>query len=775
MGWIFAAPFLLAIAAPWLHRAMPHQAGRLLALLIAGLFAVIWVTPDQPEPFVFNWVPSLDISLSFLFDGLGKLMALIITGIGALILLYGGSYLHGDPRLPRLYATLLGFMGSMLGVALGGNLLFIFVCWELTSITSFVLIGFDHHRAEARAAALQSLLVTALGGLSLLAGVVMLGQMAGSYELYEIAKVEALGDHTMYLPALILILLGAFTKSAQVPFHFWLPGAMQAPTPVSAYLHSATMVKAGVFLLARLNGSIGGTDEWMFLLITFGGITMLLGNLVALTRTDLKQILAYSTVGMLGTLTMLIGVGTPIAAASATALLVAHALYKGGLFMVAGILDHETGTRDSRVLSGLGRALPFTFAGAALAAFSCMGVIPLFGFIAKEKSYLTLIQAPHLGLWLVAAGVLANAAVVSIAAITGLRPFLGKEMQVEGEPQTEPQKEPHEAPVDMWIGPLLLGGFGLVLGIFAGAPIADLLERAAAGLHGQPIPFELKLWAGLEGDYGLAIGLSVLTLALGAVMFYWRSIGLRAAKGLDRVAPIAPASIYQRTYTGSLKGAEMLTRRVQNGLLNTYLRIIVVTLIALSLYSIYRQPDITLHTSVADIQAHEIGVIVVVVVGVLVAVLSRSRMLAVASLGVIGLGVTLFYAFFSAPDLAMTQIMVETLMVLLFVLVFFFLPRYAQVSSRYERLRDLAVSVMFGALMTVMVLAATGEESFQSRSEYYAEQSVPGGHGRNVVNVILVDFRSLDTLGEVTVLVAAGLGVVAMLKLRPSRREEDEE
>jgi multicomponent Na+:H+ antiporter subunit A len=767
MGWIFAAPFLLAIMAPLLHRAVPRHAGRVLALLIAGLFAGIWITPDRADPYIYEWVPSLGITLSFMFDGLGKLMALIITGIGALILLYGGSYLKGDPRLPRLYAVLLGFMGSMVGVVLGGNLLFIFVCWELTSITSFVLIGFDHHRAEARAAALKSLLVTAAGGLSLLAGVVMLGQIAGTYELHLLAQAEGLREHSLYLPALILVLLGAFTKSAQVPFHFWLPAAMQAPTPVSAYLHSATMVKAGVFLLARLNGSLGSTDEWMFLLITFGGLTMLFGNLMALTRTDLKQILAYSTVGMLGTLTMLIGVGTPIAAASAIALLVAHALYKGGLFMVAGILDHETGTRDSRVLSGLGRVLPFTFVGAALAAFSCMGVIPLFGFIAKEKSYLTLIQAPHLGLWLVVAGVVANAAVVSIAAITGLRPFYGKRMQTE--------KHVHEAPPDMWLGPVLLGAAGLGLGLAAGAPITDLLERAAASLHGAPIPFELKLWAGLDGDYGLAIGLSVVTLVLGAVMFFGRKFGLKAGQGIEPLAVVGPERIYEHTYKGSLRGAEMLTKRVQNGLLNTYLRIIIVTLIGLSVYSIYRHPDITMNLSVADVQAHEIGIVVLILAAVILAAVSKSRMAAVGALGVIGLGVTLVYASFSAPDLAMTQIMVETLMVLLFVLVFFFLPRYAQLSTRYERARDLLVSVVFGALMAVMVLAASGEEFFESRSQFHAEQSVPGGHGRNVVNVILVDFRSLDTLGEVTVLVAAGVGVVAMLKLKPGRREEEDE
>jgi multicomponent Na+:H+ antiporter subunit A len=756
------APFILAALAPLMQKRLPGVAGRVLALLTAALFGLFLLLPDRPEAIVYPWSPSLGLTLSFLYDGLGRLMALVITGVGACVLLYAGGYLRGDERLGRLYAALLAFMGAMLGVVLGGNLLFIFICWELTSITSYILIGFDHHRAEARKAALHALLVTFIGGLCLLVGVMLLGSIAGSFELSALAAAPGLREHALYLPALVLVLLGAFTKSAQVPFHFWLPGAMEAPTPVSAYLHSATMVKAGVFLLARLNPSLGGTEAWLIALVCFGGLTMLVGNFGALLHTDLKRVLAYSTVGMLGTLTLLIGVGTEAALAACVVTLLAHALYKGALFLVAGALDHATGTRDIRRLSGLGRAMPVTFAAAIPAALSCMGVIPLLGFVAKEKSYVALLGAPESAVWLIGAAVAANAAAVAMALITGIRPFVGHGSAEPG--------NAHEAPPDMWLGPLLLGVLALAFGV-AGAPlVGGLVERATADMAGTAANVELSLWAGVSGVYGVALALSVVTLALGIGLFALRG---RLRELGSRLAPLLKASpqrVYERIYDGSLRGAEALTRRVQDGLLNSYVRTIIMALIAVSVWVLYRYPGLRFAVEMEKVRIHEAGVVVLLLAAALVAVRSRNRMSAIVSLGVVGLGVTLVFALFSAPDLAMTQIMVETLMVLLFVLVFYHLPQFARLSSRFERVRDLVVSIAFGALMTMFVLAASTDIPDMPLAEYFATHSYTEGHGRNVVNVILVDFRALDTLGEITVLVAAGIGVVAMLGLKPARR-----
>lgn len=752
----------LACLAPALHRASAKQASRILALLVAAVFFVFALTPDRNDPLILEWAPSLGLRVSLLFDGLGKLMALIVSGIGALILLYAGDYLHGDARLPRLYAALLAFMGAMLGVVLGGNLLFIFVCWELTSITSFLLIGFDHEREAARSAALRALLVTGAGGLCLLAGVIVLGQIAGSYELHELARAD-IRTHALYLPALVLVLLGAFTKSAQFPFHFWLPGAMEAPTPISAYLHSATMVKAGVILLARMNPALGGTESWFWALVAFGGATMLLGNVGSLLQTDLKRVLAYSTVGMLGTLIFLIGLGTEAALGAMVVMLLAHALYKGALFLVAGAVDHAVHTRDTTLLSGLGRRMPITATAAAIAGLSSMGIAPMLGFIAKEKIYVAALGAPEFATWLVAALVLANAAAAAMSLIVALRPFFGKPM-----PQAE---HAHEAHADMWLGPALLGALSLGLGAASAWPLGALLASAAASVSGAPMELKVKLWAGVEGVYGQALMLSGVTLALGIALFALRHALRNVARRFAFAAALAPQRIYDAIYDGSLKFAAQLTKRVQNGLLNSYLRTIVLALVALSLWSLWRRPELSLNVNFGHVRFYEIGVVALMLTSCLVAVRSQSRMAGIAALGVAGLGVTLVFALFSGPDLAMTQIMVETLTVLLFVLVFYHLPQYARLSTRFERVRDLAFAGAFGALMTVLVLAASGDAIDAPLAEYFAKNSLALGHGRNVVNVILVDFRGFDTLGEITVLAAAGIGVVALLRMKPAQKE----
>nr|MDQ3396786.1 Na(+)/H(+) antiporter subunit A [Deinococcota bacterium] len=423
--------FIVAFLAPWLAAMAGRAVGWLLALLPMSLFVyflslVPRVSAGEEIVESLPWVPALDVSLSFYLDGLSLLFALLISGIGTLIMIYAGGYLKGHPGIGRFYLFILAFMGSMLGLVLTGNLVTLFVFWELTSLTSYLLIGFNHESEASRKAALQALLVTGLGGLVMLAGFVMIALIGGSLEFTTVlGQGDLLREHPLYLAVLLLVLAGAFTKSAQFPFHFWLPSAMEAPTPVSAYLHSATMVKAGVYLLARMSPVLAGTEAWFYIVTTFGAVTMLVGGYLALTKTDLKRVLAYSTVSALGTLVLLLGLASPAAATAAIVFLLAHALYKGAFFMLAGAVDHETGTRNILTLGGLRRVMPLTAAIALLAAVSLAGFGPVFSFIAKELLLEAVLEVERARFILLPAVVLAGALFVAVAAIVGIRPFFG--------------------------------------------------------------------------------------------------------------------------------------------------------------------------------------------------------------------------------------------------------------------------------------------------------------------------------------------------------------
>jgi multicomponent Na+:H+ antiporter subunit A len=750
--------FVLALAAPGLDRLTGRAAGWLLALLPLALtvyFASFLgvVASGESVRARYDWAPSLGVSLSFTLDGLSLLFALLISGVGALILVYAGGYLTGHPQLGRLYAFLLMFMASMLGLVLSDNLLALFVFWELTSISSYLLIGFEHQRGKARAAALQALLVTGGGGLALLAGLLLLGQAGGSLELSTLlGRGEQLRAHPLYLPALLLILLGAFTKSAQFPFHFWLPGAMEAPTPVSAYLHSATMVKAGVYLLARLSPALGGTDAWVGIVSIAGGITMLTGAWMALVQSDLKRILAYSTVSALGTLTLLLGLGGSLAVQAAMAYLLGHALYKGTLFLVAGALDHETGTRDVDSLGGLGRVMPLTAVAAGVAALSMAGLPPLFGFIGKELSYEAVLHAP-VAVWAAASAVAANVALVAVAGLVGFRPFLGKSASTP--------RSPHEAPLSLLLGPLTLAGLGVAFGVWPGLGAESLMSGASTSVFGTPAGVHLALWHGLTP----ALGLSVVTLAGGAAAYASRGFLRRVASRWGRAARWGPARWYELALKGLQGLAVGQTRLLQSGYLRYYLMITVAVTAGLAGYAVAARGPLNVVVNWSDLRFYEVGLAVLILLATLAAILLKSRLAAIAALGVVGYGVALIFVLFGAPDLAMTQFLVETLTVILFVLVFYHLPESRIVSGRVARWRDAAVAVAVGAVMTVLVLAGT-PENYPSISAYFVENSVPRGHGRNVVNVILVDFRGFDTLGEITVLSVAAVGVYALLKLR---------
>jgi multicomponent Na+:H+ antiporter subunit A len=757
--------FALSLAAPWLQRRARGATGWILALLPLSLFIYLAgfisaIAAGQVFTVSYPWVPSLGVNLSFYLDGLSLTFALLISGIGALVVIYAGGYLAGDERVGRLYLFLLMFMASMLGLALAGNLITLFIFWELTSVSSYLLIGFDHERAEARAAALQALLVTGLGGLALLAGFVMLGLAGGSFELSTLLNQgEIIRSHPLYLPMLLLVLLGAFTKSAQFPFHFWLPGAMEAPAPISAYLHSATMVKAGVYLLARLTPVLGDTTEWHYIVTITGAVTMLVGAAMALAQTDLKRILAYSTVSSLGTLTLLIGLGTTLAIKAAMVFLLVHSLYKGALFLVTGALDHETGTRDVEQLGGLRRVMPITAAAAALAALSMAGLPPLFGFISKELLYEAKLHAPRADWLITGAGVLANVIMVSLAAVITLRPFFGR--------KRETPKEAHEAPLSMLLGPALLALLGLVIGILPDTIVAPLVAAAVSAARAEPTEIHLALWHGINP----ILMLSVATVAGGVCLYllrrklYWLNRRLHAA------AEYGPARWYNFALDGVMALAKAQTRVLQNGYLRVYLLIAIATTLGLAGYALFRRVGLAQPATPLDVRSYEWIVAAVILGAAIATVRSSSRLAAVAALGVVGFGIALIYILYGAPDLAKTQFAIETLTVVLFVLVLYRLPRFANYSGKPTRARDLIVALSVGALMTTLLLAVVAVPRDSRLAGFFAENSVLLAKGRNIVNVILVDFRGLDTLGEITVLSVAAIGVFALLRLRSGREK----
>lgn len=759
--------FGVSIAAPFIYRLAPRRAGWIAALLPLALmlyFASLLpaVASGEALRFSYAWVPSLGINLSFRVDGLSLLFALLITGIGALVMIYAGGYLADDPNLGRMLTLLLIFMASMLGVVTSDNLIGLFVFWELTTVSSYLLIGYKHEYEKARKAALQSVLVTGIGGLALLAGLLLLGQVAGSLEISDILKQgDIIRADPLYGGILALVLLGAFTKSAQVPFHFWLPGAMEAPTPVSSYLHSATMVKAGVFLLARLNPALGGTEAWQLLLTGFGGATMVIGAFLAIQQTDLKRILAYTTVAALGTLVTLIGIGTDDALKAAMVFTLSHALYKGALFQAAGAVDHETGTRDITQLGGLRAAMPIMTIATSLAAISMAGLPPMFGFIAKEVQYKAKLEEPIL----IAAAVLANVLTVASAGLVSLRVFFGK--------PTETPKHAHEAPLSMWLGPIALAVSSLAIGIFS-APIGNLLIGPATGaVIGKTKEVELLLWAGIEGAAGQALALSALTIALGAALYAGRRVFGRIAAALAPLGAWGPESWYQRSVDGMLATAEWQTRRLQNGYLRSYIGLIVTTVLALGgLALITGQVTIAIPSDWSDVRPYEVVIALVMLAATGFVIRTRSRLAAIIGLGFVGYSMALVFSLFSAPDLAITQFAIETLSAILFVLVVYRLPRFASLSSNVSKIRSAALAIAGGVLMTVLTLVALASPSESRLQNYMAENSMPLANGRNVVNVILVDFRGFDTMGEITVLGLAAIGIFALLKLRPAQKDD---
>ena len=755
--------FVLAAVAPVVART--RYAGWLLALLPAGL--TIYFISLAPRVLagervaeLIEWVPSLGLQASFAVDGLGLLFALLICGIGALVLIYAGGYLAGHPQLPRFYTVILAFMASMLGIVVADNLLLLYVFWGGTSVTSYLLIGFDHEQYKARSSAQQALLVTVGGELALLAGFVLLGMVAGTFQISALLdQGELVRAHPFYMPILGLVLLGALTKSAQFPFHFWLPNAMAAPAPVSAYLHSATMVKAGIFLLARLLPVLGGTEAWTVALVGAGGATLAIGAFLSYHVKEVKRVLAYSTVAALGMITLLLGVGTEHAVTAAIVFLLGHAFYKGTLFLFAGAADHVADASETSQLAGLRRTMPISSWAALLAALSMAGLLPFIGFIGKELVFESLLELPGLlGPLLLVVAVVANALLVVVAVRVGVRPAIV--------PREGATVRGHEASISLWLGPLLLAGLGVTTGVLPGALASPLVSSAVAATILEPVAVELVLWHGLS----LILVFSFITLLLGAALYLWRGSLRAATVPLNVGARLGPEQGYNSSVDLLQRFAGLQTRLLQDGYLHHYMLVTLVTAIVLVGAALTWAGGLELGIGRLELRPTEVGLAVLVLVAALVAVRSNSRLGTVAALGVAGYGVALIFLTFGAPDLAMTQVLIETLTVIVFVLVLYHLPGFG-LERPHGRIRDALISLTAGGMMTLLVLATLTEGIRETISRFFIEQALPAAHGRNVVNVILVDFRALDTMGEIAVLALAGLGVLVLLRIHAEHRQ----
>ena len=738
--------------AGWISVAIPAT------IFIYMLQFMVPVSAGQPVLLGLDWVPSMDIRLSVAIDGLSLTFALLISGIGALVTLYSTKYLGNHPEYPRFVLFLMMFMAGMLGLVLADNLIALFVFWEITTISSYLLIGFSSDEAKSRRSALQALLVTGTGGLALLAGMIMLGNVAGSFELSVILQQgDAIRAHPLYVPIVILFLAGAFTKSAQFPFHFWLPNAMAAPTPVSAYLHSATMVKGGVYLMARMNPALGETDLWFWTLIIAGGFTTVFASILALRQTDIKMVLAYTTLMALGALTLFIGAGSAAAIKAAMTFLVVHSLYKAALFLMIGIVDHETGTRDANILRGLGRKMPLTFLGGALAAISMAGIPPFVGFIGKEFLYKAGLDLDVASLWVTGTIFAASVLMFAAAGISVLRPFTGA---LADTPQA-----PHEGPWAMWIGPLILGAFSLGFGLFPDTIEAWLVAPGTWAVYGD-YAYVVDLY--LFKEVNAAFILSLVTFATGAAVYL---VHRPLRDWLGRVFAANPIKFdpgWDRVLDGLKALAAWQTGILQSGVLQRYIFTVFATLAIAIGATIWTKDALNFRidwaAAVNGLAFMHFAVLIFITAGAIMAAITNNRMTAIASLGVVGVGVALIFIMFSAPDVAITQLLVETLSIVLVAVVMLKLPQLGRRHEQQARPFHLALSIVVGGLVTLVLIGVVQGDIDRRLTDYFEITSLPEAFGANIVNVILVDFRAIDTFGEIAVVVIAALASYGLLR-----------
>jgi len=784
---LVALPFagsLIAALLPTNARNAESTLAGLIALLCTVQAALLFpqIAAGQVIRQEISWLPSLGLNFVLRMDGFAWMFSMLVLGIGALVVLYARYYMSPADPVPRFFAFLLAFMGAMSGVVLSGNLFQMVLFWELTSLFSFLLIGYWHHRKDARRGARMALTVTGAGGLCLLAGVVLLGHIAGSYDLdVVLAAGDTVRAHPLYRPMLVLVLLGAFTKSAQFPFQFWLPNAMAAPTPVSAYLHSATMVKAGVFLLARLWPVLAGTDEWFWLVTGAGLATLLVGGFAAIFQNDLKGLLAYSTISHLGLITTLLGLNSPLAAVAAVFHIINHATFKASLFMAVGVIDHETGTRDIRRLSGLARYMPITATLATVAAAAMAGVPLLNGFISKEMFFseaVFLAASPGIDRALPVVAVVAGMFSVAYSLRFTVEVFLGRD-KCGALP-----RQPHEPPRWMRAPISVLVLACLVVGTLPQWSIQRILETAAQPVVGTLPAFDLAVWHG----FNLPLWMSLLSLFGGIALFFALRSPMR--RGHIAKAPLIGRINGKRVFRSLLARLTLAgrhtrrlfgTRRLQMQLM----LLVLVTLVAAAVPLRKLGSEALLAGGDRAMLEFSPMFALMWLVGAGAAIgavwqAKYHRLTALALMSVSGLVTVITFAWFSAPDLALTQLSVEAVTTVLIMLGLRWLPKrledvgrnqslLVRARARVRRARDLAIALAAGAGLALLSWAMMTRSFPQSISPFFLERALPEGGGSNVVNVMLVDFRGFDTLGEITVLGVVALTVYALLRrFRPA-------
>lgn len=698
-----------------------------------------------------SWFGTIGVDISVHLDGLSLLFALLITGIGTLIVVYSIAYLNDTKKFGKYFCYLFLFMASMLGIILLDNLITLFICWELTSISSYLLIGFRYYDAQAREAALNALLITSSGALCLLAGFVLLGNYTATLNISDIVLLgETIIQHEHFHLILFFILIGAFTKSAQFPFHFWLPNAMEAPTPVSAYLHSATMVQAGIYLLARFHPLMSQSSAWFVIMTTIGAVTMMIGVILAFRQTDMKLILAYTTITALGSLVFLLGSDQVAVIKAAIAFIISHALYKATLFMVVGDIETQTGTRQINEVRGLRKHMPLTFVAALVSCASMAGLPPLLGFYVKELVYEANLAAPIAAYILTGMVVFANMMMAALAFMLIIKPFFGhakSDMIIE-------------ANYKMSLNAFFLAFTTLFISIVPFTINQAILSPAASAVLGYPVKMTLTLWHGFTPS----LALSLITL-LGAIILYMKRYYVKKIIGTARwLFHYGPTFWWQHALRMMVDIAVWQTKYLQSGYLRTYQMIIMATIVTIFTISMWPQ---FFKATTLDFSFTPVTIIsALTLLAALLTLHSKSYFRGLIFLSLFGLMVTLIFVLTEAPDVAMTQVFIETLIVVIIVLNLYRqppLPIFVK-ETNWIKYFNMVISIIFGMAMTVFLLQTTHQTFNSNVSDFYLENSLPISHGRNVVNTILVDFRALDTMGEIMVVVGAAIGVFALLK-----------
>ncbi len=793
---VVLAPFILAVLVPFLYKYIRQvHTGWFVMILPLALFVyLIQYLPNisEGETFFYHqpWVPSLGINFDVYLDGLSLLFALLITGIGTLVVLYSIYYLYNKQKeaLNNFYVYLLMFMGAMLGVVLSDNLMTIYVFWELTSLASSLLIAYWFHKERSRYGAQKSMLITVSGGFAMLAGFSLLYVMTNTFSIREIiAQADVIITNPLFIPAMLCVLAGAFTKSAQFPFHIWLPDAMEAPTPVSAYLHSATMVKAGIYLVARMTPVFGATPQWFWIVSGFGIFTLLWGSVSAVRQKDLKAILAFSTISQLGLIMALLGLGSAAfhydvavvgtlyytATLAAVFHLINHATFKGSLFMIVGIVDHETGTRDIRKLGGLMSIMPITFTVALIGTLSMAGVPPFNGFLSKEMFFTAAVNATTLdifnmqtlGLLFPIVAWIASIFTFAYCLLMFARTFLGnfKPDQLK--------KEVHEAPIGLLAPPIILASLVVIFGFFPNLLAYSIIEPTMHSIlpnvlaEGERFYVNIYHWHGFNIELFMTIGVVIF----GALVFLNLKKWSETAFFLKERDPLN--YMYDNGLVWLVSGSLKVTNMQMTGLLRDYFVFMTVFMVGLMGYTLIKFNAFAIDLlNVAEIPPYIFIIILVLIGSVVVLPFISHRVTAIAATGVIGFIVALLFVVFRAPDLALTQLLVETVMVVLFLLAFYHLPelRKEKFTPRFK-LTNLLVSIGVGLVITITALSAHAmsyANPIEGISQYFIDNAYELAAGKNIVNVILVDFRGLDTFLEILVLAIAALGIVVLTKLR---------